>query len=288
VLTTLYVYNEKLLDVVEFPLVGVLESSDPLQIRNIDGLGPVKADIASTPFATGRGAFHQGDSTGVRNIVLTVGLNPDWADQSVAALRQMLYAYFMPEKWTRLSFFSDELSQVDIDGVVESFEPNIFSQDPEIQVSILCHRPDFIDPNEKLVTGIVPNSLVDGAPIQTVINYEGTAPTGFELRVKLVHPKPIYLGRLIVVNQGPTIYETFEMDEITLDVAHYFMLTTIKTARRVEEIYPADNWRGNLLANMKGGSKWPELKPGENTFSVGAEQSGLKYELRYYNRFGGL
>ncbi len=50
------------------PVGNSLPNDDPVQIRNIEGLGPVKANLASTPFATGRGEFYQGSSTGVRNI----------------------------------------------------------------------------------------------------------------------------------------------------------------------------------------------------------------------------
>jgi hypothetical protein len=77
--------------------------------------------------------------------VLTLGLNPNWVDQTVASLRRVLYRYLMPEAWTKLRFFSDDMPTVDIEGYVESFDPNMFTQDPEIQVSIICPKPDFIE-----------------------------------------------------------------------------------------------------------------------------------------------
>ena len=64
----------------------VMPNSDPVQIRSIDGLGPVKAETASTPFATGRGEMYQGINTGKRNIVLNLGLNPNWIDQTMGVL----------------------------------------------------------------------------------------------------------------------------------------------------------------------------------------------------------
>ena len=92
----------------------------------------------------------------------------------------MLYKYLLPEQWTRLRFFSDHLPTVDIAGVVETFEPNIFSQDPEIQVSILCPKPDFVDIEATFLTGTVDSG---GTIDELEIDYIGTVATGFELRI---------------------------------------------------------------------------------------------------------
>ena len=61
----------------ELPLGGFMPNDDPVQILNIEGLGPVTAVISSSPFATGRGDMFQGASTSKRNIVLTLGLEPE-------------------------------------------------------------------------------------------------------------------------------------------------------------------------------------------------------------------
>jgi len=128
----------------DLPLGGFVPNNEAIQIRNIEGLGPVKADVATTGYATGRGEISTGSSIPKRNIVLTLGLNPNWVDQSMSSLRQLLYQYFMPESWVHLTFFfSDDFPSVYIDGIVESFDPNIFSQDPEIEISILRLKPDF-------------------------------------------------------------------------------------------------------------------------------------------------
>jgi hypothetical protein len=39
----------------ELPLGGFMPNAEVIQIRNIEGLGPVKSEIAKTPYATGRG-----------------------------------------------------------------------------------------------------------------------------------------------------------------------------------------------------------------------------------------
>jgi len=258
----------------------VMPNSDPVQIRSIDGLGPVKAETASTPFATGRGEMYQGINTGKRNIVLNLGLNPNWIDQTMASLRQLLYRYFMPEVWSTLTFSSDELPDVWIRGVTESFEPNLFSQDPEIQVSIICPKPDFIDGTSILVTGVT-----NGAP--HTINYTGTVPVGFELRVNAAS----YSGGLTVGNDlpDPEDSQLWEISGLALDSSVYFDLNTVRSTRHAYIVPVADSeFVTNVLGKMNSDSDWPELMIGANNISVSAADPGLDWTLGYLNRFGGL
>lgn len=267
-------------DAPELPLGGFMPNDDPIQIKNIDGLGPVKAEIVTTPFATGRGELYQGGTTGKRNIVMTLGYNPDWAgQQSITSLRQMLYRYLLPEEWCKLRFFSDELPPVDIEGYVESFEPNIFSQDPEVQVSIINPKPDFVDANATLVQGTVDIDVIEYA-----FEYTGTVETGFELVVKTTDVNPDYTGKLIVINDT----QTFEVNPATSDTVKYFKLNTVRGSKRVGTVAYADGALTNLLAKVTAASVWPVLRPGENVFSVVANELGQEWTLAYFNRFGGL
>lgn len=267
----------------ELPLGGFMPSDDPIQVRGIDGLGPVKAEVASTAFATGRGELLQGSSIGKRNIVFTLGLNPDWDEQTMTSLRQKLYAYFLPEEWTKLRFFSDELPTVDIEGIVESFEPNIFSQDPEIQVSVLCHKPDFIEPDATIYNGVV-----DDGTIELEFEYIGNVSTGFELRVDRSVDNPSYSGDLIVINKAPVDPQTFEIEGVLIDTNKYFKLSTVRNAKRAQTIAYADGATTNLLSKMTDTSVWPEIKPGVNVFSIAAGEDGQTWTLAYFNRFAGL
>jgi hypothetical protein len=266
----------------ELPVAGFMPSSDPIQIRDIQGLGPVKAEIATTPFATGRGEIFQGGSTTKRNIVVTLGLHPNWVDQSMTSLRQMLYRYFMPELWTKLRFISDDLPVVGIDGVVESFEPNMFSQDPEIQVSIICPKPDFIEVDTTLVYG-----TVDDGTTEVVIDYVGSVSTGFELRILSSVALPTYLGDLTIVNNSVSGAQSFQAQAVTVDSDMYFMINTVRSTRRIQNVY-TDGQAINLLGKMVTQSKWPELSPGENVFTVAGSTPGLDWVMGYFNRFGGI
>jgi hypothetical protein len=266
------------------PLGGDMPFDDPVFIRNIDGLGPVKADIATTPFASGRGELYQGSTTPKRNIVFTLGFNPDWEGlQTIASLRQLLYRYFMPEQWCKLRFVSQELPNLDIEGYVESCEPNMFSQDPEMQVSIICPKPDFIE-----VDATIFNGVVDDGTLEVVFEYVGTIDTGYEIRVDQTPDVPTYTGPFTITHTAFQIEQMFKVDPATVDGIRYFKLSTVTNAKRVSEVYKADGTADNLLPAMTTDSVWPILKPGENRFKIAAAQPGLVWTMAYFNRYGGL
>lgn len=265
-----------------------LPSDDPVQIRNIDGLGPVKAELSSTPFASGDGELYQGASVGKRNIVLTLGLNPNWADQSMATLRQILYAYFMPKAWCKLRFFSDHMSTVDIEGVVESCDPNLFSQDPEMQVSVICHKPDFIDADALVLEGIVDDILLPAT--EHVFEYpEHAVPTGIELRIDRTVANVAYTGPIVVTltAQG-MVPQVFSVGEATVDNVRSFKLSTVKTRKKVSSVLISDSSVTNLLYQVTEDSKWPMIEPGENVLTVQANEPDQAWTLAYFKRFGGL
>jgi hypothetical protein len=271
-------------DAPTLPLGGLMPFDDPVFIRGIEGLGPVKADIATTPFASGRGELYQGSTTPNRNIVFTLGFNPDWEGlQTMASLRQILYRYLMPQNWCKLRFFSQELPDVDIEGYVESLDPNMFSQDPELQCSIICPKPDFIE-----VDATTYNSIVDDGTLEMVFDYAGTIDTGYELRVDQTVDVPAYTGALTITHTAFGEDQVFVANPVTIDGTRYFKLSTVKNAKRISAVYPADNTFDNLLARMSTDSVWPVLRPGENVFKIAAAQTGLAWTMAYFNRYGGL
>lgn len=267
----------------ELPLGGFMPNDDPVQLRNIDGLGPVKAELTSTPFASGRGELYQGGFTGKRNIVISLGLNPNWENQTMATLRQLLYRYFLPEEWCKLRFYSQELPPVDIEGYVESFEPNIFSEDPEVQISVICHKPDFVEVDATIYEG-----TVDDGTLELEFDYSGTVPTGFELRVDRTVDNPSYTGAVKITHTAQLQPQVFEITPVTIDTTKYFKLSTVRSKKRVYNVSVADGYLTNLLAWVTDVSVWPEIKPGQNLFSIQASEFGQVWTLAYFNRYGGL
>lgn len=273
-------------DAPELPLGGFGPNDDPIQVKNIDGLGPVKAEITTTPFATGRGELYQGGSTGKRNIVLTLGLNPDFAVYpSMFSLRQILYRYLLPEQWTKLRFYSDEIPPVEIEGYVESFEPNIFSEDPEVVISIICPDPDFVA-EATVLTGTVTELLGEGPEFE----YIGTIETGLELKVESSEDNTSFNGQLVITMAVPGLPEQyFYVDPVLIDATQYFKLSTAKP-KRVQSIPIGGGDPINLLSNVPGSATWLKIRPGQNQIDVNApaDEVGQIWTLAYFTRFGGL
>lgn len=248
-------------------------STDPIQVKGIDGLGPVKANINTAPYGVVPGEAITGMSTGKRNIILNLGLNPDWKIQTIAELRKLLYSYFMPESHVGLRFTSTHLPTCIIYGVVESMEPNIFSRDPEIQVSIICGRPEFAAEEAILVTGRV------GDPLE--IDYIGSIQTGLNVVVMPSAERGAYTGMVEIAIRE----QSFFLDDVSIDATRNVELNSVPGYKYIRNPLPPGE---NLLAKVRSGYIWPYLMPGPNEIKVDADLPGQTWSLSYFAKFGGL
>ena len=263
-------------------LGGFMPSDDPVHIRNIDGLGPVKAEITTTPSGTSRGETKQGSSVGKRNIVMTLGYNPNWAGgQTISSLRKLLYGYFMTQQWVKLRFYSDDMPTVDIEGTVEDTVTNHFAQDPEVQVSIICERPDFVEIDASIYKGVV-----DDGSNQLEVDYQGSVSSGLEIRIDRSVDLPAYSGFVMITVDNFEGRKTITVDSATIDTTKSFKMSSIPSQKRVQLEALVDGAITNLL-KVKSGD-WPSLQPGENLISVRAGEPGQSWTLAFFNRYGGL
>jgi hypothetical protein len=263
-------------------LNGGRAETDLIQIRNITGLDPVKASVNSTPFGVVDGASHIGSSVLTRNIVLTLAPNPDWGEWTYESLRRLLYSYFMPKKPIELVFYSDDMDPVKISGIVESVTVNMFSKDPELQVSVICHDPYFTSLNPKVLTGptLQPS---DDPDLMPRIDYNGTIETGMNVKITtLTTPSPnvIILGTEF----------TYLTVAAGVNSSMYFEMNSIPTRKFVQNVNLGSGVITNLLSkvSIQEGSDWPVFQPGENLFAVITDQGEQDWTLTYYERFGGL
>jgi len=252
--------------------------TDLFEVRNFDGLGAVKANVNTTPMGSVKGSGFTGTSVGERNLVLTLGLDPDWDEWTVSRLRRLLDKYFMPEQEIRFVFESMEFSPVEISGYIESNDPNIFSKDPEQQISVICPSPDFVS-----VDPVVVNGTTDMVPIS--IDYEGNVKTGIVLAV--THNSGAATS-IVTVQPGEMGSRPFVVSNAVVDAGHRFMLDSIPGEKFVRTYTVPGNVQTNLLDDINVGSIWPELFPGEQDFVVQSDAGIKNWTLTYYNRFGSL
>lgn len=258
--------------------------NDLIQIRNIDGLDPVIASVGTTPYGSSDGEAYVGSSVLSRNIVLTLYPNPDWNTWSPEALRRLLYSYFMPKQLVRLLFMSDDMQDVDIAGVVESFAANQFSKDPEYIASVICPDPYFSATAPIILTGNAGDADLD-------IEYGGNIPGGIQVEVDWssgTNPT------MISIEVGNPNLSIFEIDAPNIVSANnYFRMSSVPRSKYVENVYTSGANKGkiiSLLSNVtvQEGSTWPILQPGTNSFAIITDHGVQGWKLAYYEKFGGL
>lgn len=260
-------------------------ATDPIQIRNIDGLGPVKAAVNTTQYGSVDGEFYTGSYVGARNIVLTVGLNPSWADQTFESLRRILLGYFLPGAPIKLVFTSTHMPQVKIEGFVESFEPNIFSKDPEIQVSIICPKPYFVAVAQSAITGVT-TAFTDTT--LTEIDYDGDVEVGYVMDFSIqAGGATLSNGEVRIVNNTPSV-QLLSVKNVNVDSTHSVRVSTVQGAKFARQIpLPSGNYT-NVLGKVVPGSIWAPILKGVNYLQVMSSNPGQTWTLSYYALYGGL
>lgn len=260
------------------PLSELGAQTDPIQIRNIEGLGPVDATVNTTPYGSMDGESYAGSGVLSRNIVLTLGLNPDWNTWTMERLRRLLYRYFIPKQPTKLVFHSDdEFPTVEITGIVESVDPTLFTKDVEIQVSIVCPDPYFRATDPVVISGVNTDDPLE-------IDYVGSVEVG--INVKVTHAANPLPNDIRV--QIGDLSETYFRVWTDVQPTKYFLMNSVPGNKYIQRIDLTTGVITNLLYRKIQGSTWPVLKPGLNDFQIITNGGVQDWVLTYVPKFGGL
>lgn len=247
-------------------------------LENVEGLDPVKATITSSSFAQLDGSQYQSSRREERNIKLTISLEPDYSvNQSVRDLRRRLYNYFMSKAPVDLRFYDSDGSVAYISGRVESFETNLFSAEPAVDISIICFDPDFYDPTPVRTTG---NTVSNMDAIQ--ISYDGSVETGVVFSLS--------------VNRAMTAFTIYHVDPSgawrQLDFAGTLQAGDVLTISTVQGDKYVRLFRAGVLTSFLYGvspqSAWLELQPGDNFIRVYATGAGVPFTIDHIKKYGGL
>lgn len=140
--------------------VSTPSPSAPYFIKGVEGLVPVDSEISTTTYANQPGSLFQTSHIGTRNIVLSIGYNKKHLlTSSIQTLRRNLYRLFKAGEQVSLRFKDNGPILYSTIGYVESVDTTIFSQDPAIQISIICMDPYFSDFYSKVYTGTTGTDL---------------------------------------------------------------------------------------------------------------------------------
>lgn len=289
----------------------LLELSNPwevgIAITKIEGLGPVKASINSTEISSGDGARFNFARIGTRNIVFTFRL---LEAPTVEDSRQKTYKYF-PVKTEVTLLFETDNRLCEISGRVESNKPNIFSEEEDTQVSIICPNPYFISMdnggmNTVVFFGIEPTfefpfsneSLTEPLIVfgniklrqEEIVPYDGDSQVGFTIKMHA-------LGEVRQI----TIYNTKTRESMKIDTdilneitgsgiiaGDEITISTIKGDKHITLL--RDGEETNILNTLGKDVDWFQLSKGDNRFAYiceyGAEN--LEFSIEYQTLYEGV
>ena len=253
------------------------ESESPYQVVDIDGLDPVKAELVSTSYAGTDGEDFQSAKLGARNIKIKLDLDPDFDPKTYADLRRDLYAWFMTKAQVTLRFFLSTGLYVDILGVVEEMSSPLFSEDPEVTISLMCYKPDFID--TRMVT-------IDGMTVADTTNTE------------IEYPGNVEAGTVLTLNVNRsmadfTIYNQDEGGNLSrLDFTGALLAGDVLVISSLQGNKGITLTRASVTSSFLYGrsaqSSWIKFVEGLNQFRVYALGDPVPYVLEYLVRYGGL
>lgn len=250
--------------------------SEGIIVEDITGLDPVKATLVSSSFAQQDGSQYQSARRENRNITMKLSLDPN-GDDSVFDLRNRLYQYFMPKAEVSMRFYMTEGLEVDIAGRVESLETELFTQDPEANISIINFDPDFYDPTPVVITGM---HTSDTGP--TTINYAGSVDTGMVFSIAIADNK----SELTIYHTTPDgVLRTLDFSG-PLVAGDVLKISTVTGDKEATLTHLGSD--SSVLYGVSPQSAWMALESGENTIQVYAEGDSSPVTITYTSRYGGL
>lgn len=257
--------------------LAIEEDGNPYQINEIEGLDPVKATLVSSSYAGSDGEFFQSARRGPRNIKIKLDLDPDFINYDYTSLRENLYTFFGTKSQITLRFYSSTGLYVDIVGIVEEFSAPLFEKDPDVNISIMCFKPDFIDPKIVTINGM---TVTDDTHID--IEYPGNIEAGVVVTLNVNRTMTDFT--IYSVDEGGNILQLdFDGDLLNGDELVISSLTGAKgitlTRSGVSSSY---------LYGRSAQSNWIELTEGTNSFRITAPGDPVPYVVEYMVRYGGL
>lgn len=247
-------------------------------VEDIQGIDPVKATMSSSTFANLAGAKFQSSRREIRNILLKLKIEPNYATQNVWDLRMKLYSFFESETVVDLRFYLDSGLTVDIQGRVEDCDSPPFTDEPRATISILCFDPDFLGLTPVVIDT---HDTVDDLT-EFVIAYEGTVPTGINF--------------VLDVDRTLTEFTIYQRPPDNILQQLDFAAAMVDNDVLVINTVPGDKYitltrtgvDTSLLYGMSPQSKWLKLMPGDNTMRVYAVGAPIPFTITYTPRYGGL
>lgn len=263
-------------DLLSLPLE---DDSSGFRVADIQGLDPVKANLVSSSFANMDGEEYQSSRREARNVKLQIELDPDpETGDTVYGLRKEIYKFFMPKSEVTFRFYMSDGLEVDIVGRVESCETAMFTQEPAVDISVMCFKPDFYELTPELVPG-----TTTAGEVPITIEYAGSIETGIQLTLLVDRSLPDFSVYHVPPNDET---KTMDFDNYPLIAGDVLVISTVRGAKGAT--LTRAGVTTSVLFGISPQSNWIELQPGTNTIRVAAEGADIPLSIQYINKYGGL
>lgn len=275
-----------------------------LLVSNVDGLGPVKANVNMTNVASMDGAIFNSARMQTRNIVLTLIFQPC---PTIEDARHLTYKLFPVKKRVKIEVETDRHT-VYTYGYVESNEPAIFSSSESAQISILCPTSYFVESTENSISFSSVNPRFEFA----FQHPYGDATSIVLSEINNEHSKTIVYEGTYEIGPFVTMHFLGSVGDITLTHSEQ-NLKMVLSAEKIKKIVGSDiqdgdeieismekgnkyvdhirnGVRHNIINALTLDSDWFVLENGENTFVYNTEKdpNNLYVVLSYQTAFEGV
>jgi hypothetical protein len=265
-------------------------SFNPDYAVRAEGLNALSANINTTKSAGADGSKVNSMALNERNIVLYLKIRPP-----IEINRNRLYKFFNAKNKVRL-FYKNKLVNVYIDGVVENFDCEPFSEKETAIVSIICNDPYFKAADETVYnfTRITPlfefpfAIAAEGIPfseltrLTTLTVNHGDVESGVIVEFYATAPQIL----------NPSFYNRTTQKRITLlfdmEQGDKIVINTNRGEKSITLI--RDGISSNIINAMDSGSDWVTLEAGENEISFDADHGGenLNVTVTTTNKYMGV
>ena len=278
-----------------------------LIVKKIEGLGPPTASINVTKVSSGDGNVYNSARAEGRNIVITLGF---MFFPTIEAARQKTYKYFPIKKPVTILVETDNRLCETV-GYVESNEPDIFSEEEETQISIVCPSSYFssagsggtttvtfygVEPlfefpfsNESLTEPLIEFGAIKNRQEENIW-YDGDTEVGVVIRMHALGE----VRQVTIYNTGTRErmhIDTDKLNEITgsgIKNGDEITISTIRGGKYITLL--RDGKYTNILNALDRDTDWFQLSKGDNRFAYiceyGAED--LEFKMEYKTLYEGV
>lgn len=267
-------------------------------VRFITGLGPGKANINTTEVSTNDGSLFNSSRLPSRNIV--IGLKYLWKD-SIEEARYLSYKYFPIKKKLTLLIETDK-RKAEIEGYVESNDPNIFSKDEGSDISIICPNPFFYSDgrkttvfygiesefefpfsNESLTIPLIVFGNIQNKT-ENVITYHGDSEIGITITIHAVGEA----SKIAIYNTGTREIMRIDTDKLSMFTGSGIIagddiiISTVKGSKSIT--LQRKGKTTNILNCLERNPDWFQLAKGDNIFAYTAESGSSNLQFKIENQ----